>query len=111
MPSVLGLFPVTIPDAGTEPVAGIDLINNTIVGVYIPAGLEGTTLGFKAAATLAGTYLALYGTDGNAVSYIVGASRYVSLDPSAFSGVQFLKPVVPSQTGAIVLTFATRRLG
>lgn len=104
-------FTVTVPNAGVRPVAGLDLTGQTVCGVYVPAEYDGTTLKFEAAATLGGTYLPVYGTDGVEVSYTVAASRYVPLDPAVFAGIRYLKPVTPTQTGASVLAFATRRLG
>ena len=91
-----------VPNAGTTPAAGTDLGGRLLVGVTIPAGLDGTSLGFAVAATLNGTYNTLmYG--GAAVSITVAASRYVALDPGLFAGVRFVKPVLATQTGDITL--------
>lgn len=95
-----------VPDTLTTPAAGVDLRGRVLVGVSIPTGLEGTTLGFAVAPTLAGTYLTMQ-TDAGAYSVTVAASRYVALDPNKFRGVRFVKPVVAAQTGAITLTLHT----
>lgn len=96
-----------VPDAGTTPVAGTDLGGRTLVGVTIPAGLEGTTLTFTVATALGGTYNTLQ-TAAGAYSITVAASRYVALDPNVFAGVRFVKPVLGAQTGAITLTLHSR---
>lgn len=103
-------FSVTVANGQTDSDA-IDLLGTTLVGAYLPASVEGTSLKFKAATAIDGTYLPVYGTDGNEVAYTVGSSHYVPLDPAVFSGVRFLKIVLASQTGAAVVTLATRRLG
>lgn len=91
-----------VANGGTTPTAGTDLGGRLLVGVTIPTGLDGTSLGFAVATELDGTYNTLmYG--GAAVSLTVAASRYVALDPGLFAGVRFVKPVLAAQTGAITL--------
>lgn len=101
------LLPVTVPDTLTTPAAGLDLKGRVLVGVFLPAALDGTTLGFTVAETLAGTYVSLMSA-GSVVSITVAASRYIALDPDVFRGVRFVKPVVGAQTGAAVLTLVAR---
>lgn len=97
-----------VPNTLTTPAAGIDLDGRTLVGVVIPAGLEGTTLGFTVSETLGGTYRTLM-SGGTAVSITVAADRYVALDPNMFAGVRYVKPVVGAQTGDITLKLVVRR--
>lgn len=97
-----------IPDGGTTPAAGIDLEGFTLVGVIVPAGLEGTTLGFTVSTTLGGTYYVMQDGEGADLSVTVAASRCVPLSPSLFCGARFVKPVLATQTGAITLTFLLR---
>jgi hypothetical protein len=96
-----------VPDTLTTPAAGTDLGGRILVGVTIPAGLDGTTLGFTVAPTLGGTYNTLMSA-GVAVSLTVAASRYVALDPTLFVGVRFVKPVLGAQTGDITLVLHSR---
>lgn len=100
-------FEVTVADGATESGA-VDLKGFTPVGVSIPTGLEGTTLGFKVASdAIGGTYRTLM-SGGSAVSLTVAADRYVALDPNVFAGVRFLKLIIAAQTGAIVLEIHVR---
>jgi hypothetical protein len=97
---------VTVADAATDSGA-IDIADREVCGVTVPTGLEGTTLGFKVATALAGTYNPLMSA-GAAVSLTIAASRYIALDPALFRGVRFLKLVLAAQTGPITLTLHTR---
>lgn len=98
----------TIADSGTESDV-IDLRGCTLVGAYIPSGFDGSTLAFKASQSEGGTFYDVY-TFGTDLSYIVTASKYIAIDKEDFLGVQFLKLVVPSQTGEILIPLSTRPL-
>lgn len=101
---------VVIADAATESDAE-DMEGETLVGAYLPASEEGTTLSFKACATADGTYVPVHDTAGDLVEYTVASSRYVPLDPVTFAGIRFLKLVLGTQTGAATIVLSTRRLG
>jgi hypothetical protein len=88
--------------------AAVNMEGYTPVGVILPTGMEGTSLGFTVSDSLAGTYVTMLDPDGAAVAYTVAAARYFPLDPGWFAGVQFLKMVVASQTGAATLTVVGR---
>lgn len=60
--------------------------------VYVPAGSTITSLTFYAAPARAGTHLALYDTDGNAVIVTVAAGRVYPV-PSACQGAGAIKMV------------------
>lgn len=96
-----------VPDTLTTPDVGVDLGRRVLVGVFIPAAAEGTTLGFTVCETLGGTYLPLM-SGGSNLSITVAPGRYVALDPDVFRGVRFVKPVLAAQTGAVTLTLVAR---
>lgn len=100
---------VTVADGQTTTPA-VAVEGMKVLGVYIPTGLDGTTIGFTACDTLAGTYLSVQDS-GGAISYTVAASRYLALDPAKFLGIAYLKIVLGSQTGAIVLKLVTMPIG
>lgn len=113
MPAAADMHPVNCYDltavvADGQTTSGeVNLQGSTLCGVFLPSGMEGTSLAFTVSDQPGGTFLAL--TDaGDAVSYTVAASRYVALNPSLFAGVRYLKLVVGSQTGAVTVVLATR---
>lgn len=80
-----------IPLNGTSTPA-IALGGMTIVGVQLPAALTGTALSFQASTDIAGTFTDVYNAAGK-ISITVAASRWVTLDPKDFQGLQFIKIV------------------
>jgi hypothetical protein len=96
----------SVAGSGTTPSAGVDLNGEYLVGIEFDSGLDGTSLGFTVAPTLAGTYVALH-TGAADYSKTVAASKRVILDPTQFLGVRYIKPVVASQTGATTITLYT----
>lgn len=78
----------------------IDLNGTTLVGVMTPATITSTTLTFKAALTSGGTFNAVTGTSGSAISYTISAGKYFAIDPKDFHGVRYLKLVGGSSEGA-----------
>jgi hypothetical protein len=80
--------------------AAVDLHGCALVGIQLPATFTGTALTFQAATTLTGTYQAVYGTGGSAVSYTVAQGRFIALDPATLRGIRFLKVVSGSAEGA-----------
>src|SRR5574343_182709 len=100
-PSNLRSVTATITVATSTTVsAAVDLAGCVLVGIQMPATFTGTALTFQAATTLTGTYQAVYGTGGSAVSYTVANSRFIAVDPAALMGVRFLKVVSGSAEGA-----------
>lgn len=107
---------VTIPNAGTEQVLAesVDLRENTLLGIEIPAGFDGTSIKFQGTsaggtgsdAPAEADYLAVYDSSGTEVNLTVAASRYVALTPAhaqALAGLSRVKVVVGSQTGAVTI--------
>lgn len=101
--------PVTVADSGTTSVA-IDTSEHEVVGVYLPTGLDGTTVGFTAAPTETGTFVAVHNADG-AFSQTVAAGTYAAISPDLLAGARWIKLVLASQTGAYTAQLALRRLG
>ena len=97
---------VSVANGATTSAAGVDLNGEYLVGVEFDSGLDGTTLGFTVAPSLAGTYVALH-TGAADYSKTVAASKRIFVDPTQFLGVRYIKPVVGSQTGATTITLYT----
>jgi hypothetical protein len=98
---------VTIADsAATSDAEPIGLGGRTIVGIYTPSGLTGTTLTFTVCDTLGGTYVALNDPDtGAALSLVVAASKYYAIDPIIFIGPRYVKVVSGStESGGDIIT-------
>lgn len=100
---------VTVVNTGTTSGAA-NLDNRRLCGVYIPAGMEGTTITFTVGNALAGTYVPLRDKTGAAYSITLttAIAQYLPVDSDIFDGIQFLKVVLSAQTGDIVLTLFTR---
>jgi hypothetical protein len=68
-------------------------MKNGVAGAIItPAALTGTALSFQVSYDDT-VYTALYGTDGNAISYTVAASRVIPLNKEIFAAFPYLKLV------------------
>jgi hypothetical protein len=101
----------TIADAGTVSDV-VDLEGLTLVGLFVPASLDGTTITFKAAQTVDGTlYPVRDGTVSPAaftVTISATTAAYYALPAALFAGVRFLQLVVSSQTGAVSVGLALK---
>lgn len=99
----------TVATLGTTSGAA-DLGNRRLCGVYIPAGMEGTTITFTVGNALAGTYVPLRDKTGAAYSITLttAIAQYLPVDSDIFDGIQFIKVVVAAQTGEIIFTLFTR---
>lgn len=62
-----------------------------VVGVFMPAAWTTAGLSFQAAPVPGGTYVPIVDTSGSEVTYTVGVSTYVAIDPTSFLGVNHLK--------------------
>jgi hypothetical protein len=89
---------IVISAAGTKS-AAIDLGDNTLVGLIIPATFTGVALTFEASDDINGTYYAVKGSDGTSISYTIAQGTYVVIQPAVLSGVRFLKCVSGSTEG------------
>lgn len=104
--------PVSVADSGTTSNA-IDTSEHEVVGVYLPTGLEGTTLGFTASPAQNDTdlpYVTVHSASG-AFSQTVAAGTYAAIDPDLLAGARWVKVVLAAQTGAYTAHVALRRLG
>lgn len=102
---------ITIADGQTEPTGNIDLSGNTLVGVYLDSGFDGTTLTFKSAHSRDDTALVVKDGAGSSISLTVAASQYVKIKPEDLAGINYLVPVAgTSQTGDTVLTFIVKSI-
>lgn len=88
-----------------------DMKDGTLVGLIIPAGMEGTSLTFLA--SLDGvTFTQMYTTSGTPMAVVIDATtRWVAIPPSDFPGPRFLKLVASAvQSGAAVITPVIQRV-
>src|SRR4051794_8809084 len=102
----------TIATSGTTSGA-IDLSGCTLVGLFVPATFDGTTLTITASASLTGTYVSVQQDHTSASAYTIttAASRYVGLDNlDLASGLQFIKLVAGTSqsTTDTVITLVVR---
>jgi hypothetical protein len=111
MPDIatLGTLTATIANGQTTSDAIDCSSGRTLVGLYLPGALTGTTFAFTACATSGGTYVPVYDVEGgSAYSVTVGTSRYVPVDPTVFAGARFLKLVSASEGGVRSISCAVR---
>ena len=100
----------TIANGGTTSGA-LDLLSETLLGIFVPSSFTGTALTFQVATAVDGTYVTLTNEDGSDYSVTVAASKFVAVDPQIFAGVRFAKLVSGSAEGAErTLTLATRAI-
>lgn len=86
----------------------VDLGGTTLCGIHMPAAFTGASITIQAAPTLGGTYQTV---QKNNVDIVISVTqgKYVSLTPSDWAGLQFIKIVSASSEGAgRTLTLATR---
>ena len=102
----------TITVSGTTSNA-VDLAGCTLVGLFIPATFDGSTLTITASTTLGGTYVTVQQdhTSSSAYTITTTASRYVPLDNLAIpEGLEFITLVAGSTqtTTDTIITLAVR---
>lgn len=78
----------------------MDLGDQTLVGIITPSALTGTAISFQASNDDDGTYVAVKGSDGVAISIVCAASGYYVIQPAILSGIRFLKLVSNGAEGA-----------
>jgi len=88
----------------------LDTGGMALCGIFIPAAFTGTALTFKAATSLAGTYVPVKNTlSGTLISYTVAPGQFNAIDPKDFQGIRFLKVVSGTSEGAArTLTLALK---
>ena len=111
--SVIGTKPeyklATIANGATES-SEINLNGKTVCGLIMPSAFTGTTMTFKGARTVGGTFVTLKDTSGTDKSITVGTSRYIILDPADFAGIENLKLVSGSAEGAARDVYVATRI-
>lgn len=94
----------TIPVAGTDSDVKTVPYNGTLVGLFIPAGMVGTSLKFKASKDESAPAAPIKLADGTAdYSITIGASAaYHPVNSALFEGVEFLTVISGSaETGGV----------
>lgn len=90
----------------------VDLQGTQLVGIFVPAEFDGTTITITASPTSGGTFVTVQDGDGSSSAFTITttASRYVPIDNLAMvAGLRFVKLVCgTAQTGATTFTLATR---
>lgn len=88
----------------------VDLQGLCCVGVFVPAGFDGTSLTFQTSLDDV-AYVDVQDGAGAAYTVTVAASKYVPLDPSVMVGVRYLKITSgTTQTPEVEMTLATRQV-
>lgn len=92
----------------------IDLVRHSLVGLNFPSTFDGTTVTFESCDTFGGTYLPVIGSDGNAISFTVAASKNLVLNEAQqamFRAIRFMKIVAgSSQTTSDTVLKVIKRL-
>lgn len=87
----------------------IDLSGTTLVGIYWPASLVGTSLKIQASATSGGTFSTIVDQDNVDYSITVDSSAgYAYIDPIVTAGARFVKLVSSASETSKTLTLAVR---
>jgi len=71
----------------------INLQGTTLCGLFIPSSMDGTELSFQVAFSSGGTFYDLRDENNSLVTAQITTGDYVSLNPSTFAGIQFIKIV------------------
>lgn len=105
-------FPIahtaTIANAGTASNV-VNLDGGTLVGLEIPAGMEGTTLTLKASSVSAAAVAAVADSDGNALTItITSAAAFIALNPVATHAFRWVQVIASAQTGPAAIGLVVR---
>jgi hypothetical protein len=101
-------LPVTIA-SGTSLSPEVTTGGKTLLGIAMPAAWDAAGITFLVSVDGGVTWLDLYDQTGANVALVAGASQYILLDPTLFSGINDLK-VQSGATGAAVNQGADRVL-
>lgn len=96
--------------SGAAQSGAVDLNGHSLVGVLLPATLDGTSLTFQTSSAIGGTYVDVHDGGSGSLTKTVAASKHVYLDPMPFLGVRFLKLTMGTNqsTTDTVITLVTR---
>lgn len=84
-----------------------DLAGLTVVGLYVPASIAGTTMTFTASYD-GSTFFQVQNGSGSASTITISASIYIPFDPATFAGVRYLKLVSSSSETSKTFRLACR---
>jgi hypothetical protein len=87
----------------------IDLKENGLCGLYMPAAWDAADLTLVGATSLSGTYQNVNDKDGTEMLIKAAASRFILLNPADFAGLRFLK-LRSGTSGAAVAQTAARTI-
>lgn len=92
-------------DQATEATAGVakPAGGYTLCNFIIPAGFDGTTLGFEVSLNDIDYYV-LKDNDGTDLAITVAADSAGAVDPAFFYGWNYIKPTCSAQSGASSIT-------
>jgi len=79
------------------------------VGLWFDGTWTNTSLTVYACSTLAGTYDAVKGTDGTALTITMATNTWVWLKPTEYAGLRFIRLVGSAEGGARTLVVIKRR--
>jgi hypothetical protein len=77
----------------------VDLENNTLVGLELPAAFTGIAITFQGSNNN-GTFKDVKKEDGTSYTLVVAQNTYVLIPPSALAGLRYVKIVSGSAEGA-----------
>lgn len=97
MSGIAQVYNFNIASGGTLS-QGINLQNKTLVGLVMPSALTSTTITLMTTDSEGGTFVDAY-KDGSLLSYAVGTSRYIVINPADTVGMQFLRLKCGSSEG------------
>ena len=83
---------ITIPNGSTTSNA-IDIGGYVLVGFTLPATMTSTALSWQVSTSLAGTYVGVYDSAGNAVSNVIAGGRFYAVASTTSHGMQFIRAV------------------
>jgi hypothetical protein len=98
---------LVIPN-NTVVTGALDVTDQVVVAVHVPAGFDGTTLTITACDVVGGTYLPVVDASGSALELTAAASQIIAIAPDGTRGLRYMKLTSDvNQTPAITLKVAT----
>lgn len=99
----------TVTIANGQSLSGeIDISDQCVVGIIMPAAWTAASITLAGAAAKAGTFVPVYDAAGTELTITADASRFIALAPDATRGVRYLK--VRSGTNAAAVAQGAERI-
>lgn len=115
---VVGINQTSVTIAsGASLSAAVAFGDHVPIGIVMPAAWTAASLTFQISADGGTTFVGLYDTSGNEVTYTVSTDRYIPLDPNVWIGINHIKirsgtaASAVNQGAARVLTMVSRVYG